>query len=204
MTGLLLPLVLAAALSVVAVAAARSRRVPVSSPAAHVAPPPRQIAGVRISGRRLAGAGIVAAAVVGLVALAGQGPPHPGGDPGGRILADLRPAAGAVPAGSEVLSRQESEPSWVTCDGAAGSGWTEVRVDVQFSAPLSYDQIVAGMNRRLADRGWQQTSAAGGTWTRAVAGGGQAVAALGAGGQAGAWWLYVTAPAQGAQFSENC
>jgi hypothetical protein len=64
-SGLLLPLVLAAVLSVVAVRAARSG-----------APPraPR----VRLPGRALAAAGIAAATAAGLVALAGQGTPSAG------------------------------------------------------------------------------------------------------------------------------
>jgi hypothetical protein len=61
-TGLLLPLVLAAVLSVVAVRAARSGAPP---------RPPR----VRLPRRALAAAGILAATAAGLVALAGHGAP---------------------------------------------------------------------------------------------------------------------------------
>jgi hypothetical protein len=62
-TGLLVPLVLAAVLSVVAVRAARSGA------------PPR----VRRPARGLAAAGIAAATAAGLLALAGQGAAHGGG-----------------------------------------------------------------------------------------------------------------------------
>jgi hypothetical protein len=60
-SGVLLPLVLAAVLSVVAVRAARSGA------------PPRPPGRVRLPGRALAAAGIAAATAVGLLALAGPG-----------------------------------------------------------------------------------------------------------------------------------
>jgi hypothetical protein len=204
-TGLLVPLVLAAVLSVVAVKAARRGPVLIASPAA-VATPPRPSAGVRLSGRRLAGAGIVAAVVVGLLALAGQGGPHSGGDPGGRILAELKPAAAAVPAGAQVLSHEDSEPSWAACDGAPGSGWTEASVTVQFSVSLSSSQLVDRADRQLVGRGWRlvQASGTGATWTKAVAGGVQAAAVLSPADRSGVWWLRASAPAQGAQFAGNC
>jgi len=60
-TGLLLPLVLAAVLSVVAVRAARSGA------------PPRPPGRVRVPRRALTAAGLAAATAAGLLALAGQG-----------------------------------------------------------------------------------------------------------------------------------
>jgi hypothetical protein len=209
-TGLLVPLVLAAVLSVVAVKAARRGPVLISSPAA-VATPQRPSTGVRLSGRRLAGAGIVAAAVVGLVALAGQGERHSGGDPGGRILEGLTSATAAVPAGARVLSRKDSEPAWATCDAAPGSGWTDVGASVQFSASLSRTELTDRVDRQLAGRGWRLDGPTGkgpggpGTvWTRTLAGGIQATAVLEPTDRSGVWWLRASAPPQGARFSENC
>jgi hypothetical protein len=174
--GLLLPLALAAVLSVVAIAAAGPR------PA-------------RLPGGRVAGGAITAAVVVGLLALGGQGAPHAGGDPGGRVLAALAPAAAAIPAGALVLSRRESEPSWVTC-GAGRSGWSDVGVSVQFSVALPAGQLASSVGDRLAAGGWQ--SGGGAAWTRALPGGGVARAALDpAADQAGVWWLRATAPPEG-------
>ena len=170
----LLPLVLAGVLSVVAVAAAGPR------PA-------------WLPGRRAAGVGVVAAVVVGLAALGGQGAPHPGGDPGGRILAALRPAAAAVPAGALVLSRQEREPGWTACGGGR-SGWSQVGVDVQFSVPLAGDRVAGVVAGELAELGWR---ASGSGWTRPVPGGAVALAALSQGDRADVWWLRVSAPPEG-------
>jgi hypothetical protein len=204
-TGLLVPLVLAAVLSVVAVKAARRGPMLVASPGA-IPAPPRPAVGLLLSRRRLAGAGIAAAAVVGLLALAGQGGPHSGGDPGGRTLAALRPATAAVPAGAQILARQESEPSWMICAGAPVSGWTQVAASVQFSVSLSPSRLIEGVDRQLADRGWRlvNASGAGAAWTKALPGGGQAQAALVPTGRTGVWQLRLSAPAQGAQLSESC
>lgn len=179
MVGALLPLVLAAVLSVVAVAAAGPR-------------PER----IRVPGPRLAGGAIAGAVVVGLVALGGQGAPHPGGDPGGRILAALRPAATAVPPGALVLSRDDREPSWTTC-GAGRSGWSDVAVDEEFSVPLPGDELIARMDGQLAGQGWRPGVR--GSWTKPVPGGARALAALAATDQAGVWRLDVTAPPEGAR-----
>jgi hypothetical protein len=67
-TGLLLPLVLAAILSVAAVKAARSGAPP--------RPERRLRLRQRLPGRALTAAGIAAATVAGLLALAGQGAPR--------------------------------------------------------------------------------------------------------------------------------
>jgi hypothetical protein len=202
-TALLMPLVLAAVLSVVSVRAARSGPVLVASPSVIASPPPSR---ARPSGRQLAGAGIVAAVVVGLVALAGQGERHSGGDPGGRILADLKTATVAVPTDAQVLSHEEVEPSWVACDRAGGSGWTEARASVQFSTRRAQSQLIDGVDRQLAGRGWRtaDASGAGAAWTKALAGDGQAQAALVPAERSGVWWLRLSAPAQGARFAGDC
>jgi hypothetical protein len=175
--GVLLPLILAAALSVVAVVAAGPR------PA-------------RLPGRRVAGGGIAVAVVAGLLALAGQGAPHAGGDPGGRILAALASAAAAVPAGAPVLSRQDSEPSWVTC-GAGRSGWTDAGVSVQFAVQLPAAELDDRVGARLAASGWQP--AGGAAWTRALPGGAVARASVDPADRSGVWWLRAAAPAEGAR-----
>lgn len=175
MVGVLLPLVLAAALSVAAVVAAGPRP-------------------SWVPDRRLAGAGVVAAAVIGLAALAGQGTPHQGGDPGGRILLALRPAAAAVPPGALVLSRQEREPSWIACGGGA-SGWSDVGVDVQFSVPPPSGELAGRVDRHLAELGWRPSGGA--RWTKPVPGGARASAALVAGDRADVWWLRLSAPPEG-------
>ena len=50
-----------------------------------------------------------------------------GGDPGGRILGELKPAALAVPDDAKIRYRHDVEPKWDSCDGRQGTfGWDDV------------------------------------------------------------------------------
>jgi hypothetical protein len=199
--GLLLPLALAGVLSVVAVKAAGREPLPVP-PAPAL---PRPAGGLDLPRRRLGGVAIAIAVVVGLAALLGQGEPHAGGDPGGRILADLRAAAAAsIPAGAHVLSRQDREPVWASCDGGP-SGWSEVGLTVRFADPLPGGELIDGMGRRLAGRGWrlEQSSDTAATWSKPPATGHGALLVLTADG-AGTWLARLSAAAEGQVSAEGC
>jgi len=209
--GLLAPLVLAAILSVVAVAAARAGRASsVPGPPGPVEVIPR---GLRVTGRWPVGLAIAAATVVGLLAAVSQGERHPGGDPGGRILGDLELAGAAIPPDAVVISRDERDAKWVSCEGAPGSGWTDIGVSIRFSTSRSRNQLGDRISGQLSDRGWQLDTpvadAAGGPqarWSRPLAGaaGGREWAQLASTDRAGVWRLDTGAPPEGDQFPDNC
>ena len=91
------------------------------------------------------------------------------GDPGGRILAQIAPAASALPGygtadlpwkaspsttGSYLI---ESEPHKTSCDGRVGTlGWSSVVVQGRFSFAGTRMQLLREMTPRLAALGWSR------------------------------------------------
>jgi len=169
-------------------------------------------------------AAIVLVAVVATVAaaalvLASQEPPHEGGDPGGRMFAQLVPVSHAVPAAVHVISRNYRDASWEECVGAPGSGWVPTMVSVHFSTSMPPEQVVNRVGQELARGAWQldhvDTLAApagrGGPstyteaiWRKRLADGTSATAVLHSSDERNDWWLYASAPPLGAEFPDVC
>lgn len=83
----------------------------------------------------------------------------PSGDPGGRILGELRPATAAVPGAATIAYRQEVEPRWDSCDGRPGTfGWDDVVVIVHFTTALSAETVKAHADAALRPLGWMPDS----------------------------------------------
>ena len=83
----------------------------------------------------------------------------PNGDPGGRILGELRPASAAIPAAAAIGYRQEVEPRWDSCDGRPGTfGWDDVAVIVHFTTTLSAEAVRAHADSALRALGWKVDS----------------------------------------------
>jgi hypothetical protein len=169
-----------------------------------------------VAGRRRL---LVAAAIGCLVVLAGAcafnrrvDGPHGDPDPGGRILAALRPVRGAVPQDAVGVERQDVEPMWDSCDGRTGTfGWSDVHVIITFSTAMEPQVLVSTANTRMVTLGWIPGPALdspigpGGRWTRALGDGTEARAALSpwmpGGGQPLRWELTAYAPAHGPRTS---
>ena len=78
----------------------------------------------------------------------------PTGDPGGRILAQLRPLRSIVPPGAKLNYAQFYEPHPDSCDGNPSTvGWDPATVNMAFSdpAPSPLPYVIA----RLQQLGWQ-------------------------------------------------
>jgi len=133
---------------------------------------------------------------------------HIAGDPGGRILAELRDVAGAVPTTARVSWRHLDEPVRDSCDGEAGTwGYDPVTVEFEFTVAWSGGVVLGSVRRVLEGDGWKWTEPtpvsfpgqdygsydAAGTWARTLAGGRPATAALTHG--ASGWHLIAEAPA---------
>jgi hypothetical protein len=162
---------------------------------------------------------VAAVATVAVVVLTSRAPTHEGGDPGGRMLAELALVANAVPADVRVISREYRDGSWAECDRAPGSGWTPPIVSVHFSTPLPPDQLVSRVGQQLTRAAWQLDHA--GTsawrpprgapdtyteaiWRKRLADGATATAVLHSSDWWHDWWLYASAPPVGAEFPDNC
>lgn len=92
------------------------------------------------------------------------------GDPGGIVLSELKPAAGALPgAGTSALPLKheptmggayliEAEPRWGNgCDGRSGTqGWTPASVQAAFLWSGSPESLASYVAPRLKKRGWQR------------------------------------------------
>jgi len=83
---------------------------------------------------------------------------HAGGDPGGRVLGELRPVLSAVPSGSSMVKRQKGDSAWESgvCPDNPHSGWTEVYVGANFTTNLSHDAVVSDVNAVLVRHGWKR------------------------------------------------
>lgn len=163
----------------------------------------------------LIAAGVVLVAVLGLGAALvtiGRGDVHSGGDPQGRMLAQLRPVATAVPPGAQVLRQEERDSTWTVCAGQPRSGgWTWVDVAVNFQTSLPPAAVADAVDRQLSQTGWGRgpealTTPSGGdvTWVRRLADGTRASTRLYPAGKPGVWWLNAMAPPAGTEFVASC
>lgn len=87
--------------------------------------------------------------------LSGSG--HSGGDPGGRIVNELKSATAAMPIGSTHVVTHNDDSVWSPkCpDNPSGqAGWSAVRVDTTFTTALSHAQVLAAVNSVLDHDGW--------------------------------------------------
>ena len=101
---------------------------------------------------------------------------HPGGDPGGRLMAKITPVVrvipgfehGRIPWGassclecrSPALYASRAEPRWDSCDGMAGTfGWDSVVIQVGFRWTGSHRALVELLNARLRALGWAKSGA---------------------------------------------
>lgn len=140
-------------------------------------------------------------------------PPSTGamGDPGGRILAQLRTAALAVPTRAHLNWSHFDEPKLDSCDGRAGTwGYDPVIVQADFSWQQSQSTVLASVRHALEGTGWRwteptpvtfpgqnyETGDAIATWARTLPGGRPATAALFSDAYAHAEWSFIAeAPA---------
>jgi hypothetical protein len=102
---------------------------------------------------------------------------HPGGDPNGVVLAQIRTAvaeavsAGSVPAGSEFADSQ-----WQGCGYETGRfGWSSPTGGTAFRTGLSDQQVVSFASTNLRHHGWRQASGqstgGSGAWSKSLNGG---------------------------------
>ena len=77
------------------------------------------------------------------------------GDPGGRILSELRPVGYAIPRDAQILYRNDVEPHWDSCDARPGTfGWDPVVVQIHFRSGLSPDDVESNADAQLRKLGW--------------------------------------------------
>ena len=148
--------------------------------------------------------GLVVLLVVGGVTLwimAQSGPS--GGDPGGRILSQLRPTSLAVPQTATIGYAHYVETRMDSCDGMAGTqGWDDVVVQIYFQWNGSSSSLLSYANGRLSQLGWgsfkvqAQNGVPGGDWLKQLSNGSVAQVQLGAESYGG-WTLFTTAPPVG-------
>lgn len=125
------------------------------------------------------------------------------GDPGGRILAQLKPVAYALPPGSHVNYRHLVEPHQDSCDGnPATRGWSQVVAQTNFDWSGSPQQLVDIIKSRMQALGWSFSPATdnglpAGQWTKTLTGGTTAGTALGVEAGGSAWTLLAIAPPVG-------
>jgi hypothetical protein len=151
--------------------------------------------------------GIVVLLVVGAVAfwIARSGPSS--GDPGGRILSQLKSTSLAVPPTAVIGYANYVEPRMDSCDGIAGTqGWDDVIVQIYFQWSGSSSSLLSYAKDRLSKLGWGafkveiQNGVPGGGWIKQLGNGSVAQVQLGAESYGG-WTLWATAPPIGRQAS---
>jgi hypothetical protein len=135
-------------------------------------------------------------------------PRHPsGGDPGNRILDQLRPVSRVVPPNTKIDYAHYSEPFWDSCDGMAGTfGWDDPSVQVEFGWSGSPTTLIDYARGKLARLGWgaftqqEDNGLPGAAWTKTLGNGTTAHAQLGASAYGG-WFIFAQAPPLGHQSS---
>jgi len=132
----------------------------------------------------------------------------PGGDPGGRILAQLAPVAGAVPEGVKLNRREFDEPFVDYCDETSTRGWTLPTARVNFDWTGAPQEAINLVGQRMQVLGW--TLAPGlnqgflspvQSWTKRLTEGKVATATLQRTPAPGKWNLTATAPPVGKQLA---
>ena len=129
---------------------------------------------------------------------------QPTGDPGGRVLGQLRPATAALPADARIDYRNDVEPRWDSCDGRPGTeGWDDVDVQVHFTTATAETEVLTHADAALRQLGWlpDTSQPAGSSWTKALANGTTAKASLEHEVGPDAWTLFVLAPPVGRRVS---
>jgi hypothetical protein len=139
------------------------------------------------------------------------GSSHGDADPGGRILATLRPSLDIIPPGGQVMLSTSNEPQWgYGCEDNGGlPGWGPVMVDAEFRTNEPVNHLFTDANARVTQLGWslEQTDATPLgpeiTWTRPLPTGGHATVTLSPGdrgpGTPTFWDLDAIAPPHGKQ-----
>jgi hypothetical protein len=103
---------------------------------------------------------VVLVLVAGITAFAIARSGHSGGDPGGVVLRELSPVAGAVPSGSTVVDSRRNDAVWSPAcpDNPGGrAGWSGVEVLATFTSADSVQGIVRTVGTALEARGWSPT-----------------------------------------------
>lgn len=114
---------------------------------------------------------VVLGALAVVIAVWPRSAAHPGGDPGGRLMAKIAPVVRVVPGFHQgripwigfpcdscqfpVTYAIKIEPRWDSCDGIAGTfGWDPVAIQIGFPWTGSSRALVKLLNERLSDLGW--------------------------------------------------
>jgi len=129
---------------------------------------------------------------------------QPTGDPGGRVLDQLRPATAALPSDARIVYRNEVEPRWDSCDGRPGTeGWNDVVMQVHFTTATADINVLSNADAALRRLGWLPDTSrpAGSSWRKALANGTTARASLEHDVGQDAWTLFVLAPPVGRRVS---
>ena len=124
---------------------------------------------------------------------------QPTGDPGGRVLDQLRPATAALPSDARIAYRNDVEPRWDSCDGRPGTeGWNDVVLQVHFTTATPDIDVLAHAEAALSRLGWlpDASQPAGYSWTKALANGTTAKASLEREVGPDAWTLWRTTAAR--------
>jgi hypothetical protein len=129
------------------------------------------------------GVGVVIAVVVAALASCSSTPQPTGDpDPGGQLMAVIRPVLSVVPNGTHVIRSEEVKPRWDSCDGVKSTyGWNDVTVDAEFTAKEPPEQTVAAIDQALRRLGWTASPGSGDgawSWHRTATGGAEAVTRL--------------------------
>ena len=109
-----------------------------------------------INGARVLASAVAVAAAV-LLAGCGSNTPQPVGnpDPGGRLLAAIKPVLTVAPAGAHISSRDVVAPMWDSCDGVVSTyGWDDPTVDLTFTGGGTDAQVVTHLKSALRTLGW--------------------------------------------------
>jgi hypothetical protein len=122
------------------------------------------------------------------------------GDPGGRILDQLRPLATAVPRNAKVDYAHFQEAQLDSCDGVPSTrGWDGPVVQIRFNWNGSTATLLGHANHRLKQLGWKQAAppsvGPGAEWTKRLKNGSGVTASLE--GFGGGWTLFAQAPPVG-------
>jgi hypothetical protein len=130
-----------------------------------------------------------------------------GGDPGGRILSQLKPTSLAVPLTAVTGYANYVEPRMDSCDGRPGTqGWDDVVVQIYFQWSGDSSSLLSYAKDRLSKLGWgafkvqAQNGVPGGDWIKQLSNGSVAQVQLGAE-PYGGWTLFATAPPIGRRAS---
>lgn len=157
---------------------------------------------------RYLGAALIVAGVAAGIWLTQAPGSLPGGDPGGRILAQIAPVGSATPADVTVNYRHLSEPRIDSCDGRASTrGWSLAVVQVNFDWNGTPPDVISLVGQRLRDLGWahpinaQENFLPAQQWDKQLSDGKKAYTHLEAAAGGRTWTLITFAQPEGRQVS---